>query len=777
MAHPTVFGGATPPPANYQVSNSVRFRASGPTYMTRTFGALTDGAKATISLWAKRSQFGGNSASTLFTPFVSFTTPSFAGGADHVRGDGFNGAGAPYAYTNAVYRDPSAWMHICISYDGAQASGQRVSIYLNGELQSMYSNADGYAVLTDHTTNGPIGAGFAAMLGYNSGTYCFDGYVAEFFYIDGQTLSPSSFAKADANGVWVPDRYTGTYGSQGFHLEFANSAALGTDTSGNGNHWTASGFTAADQMVDTPTNNRATWNPLEPASGWTYSNGNLSLYNSGTGQFATRGTIGVSAGQWQWRVTINNDPASDRLFLGVATGATHPVNLWAAAGTYGYQCSGGRVVNGTASGSGSGFTVGDYLDFKLDMDAGTLDVEKNGSAMGAQITGLSGTFFPCVQKNSGVPSTGGVTIDFGQGFSPDSGFKTLCTANLPAVGIKNPSDHFNVVLRTGTGATANITGVPFRPGFLWSKSRSNTSSHEFYDAVREAPNYLWTDSTVAENNGGSPDTQRLVSFNSDGYTWGTTVNVNGSGRSFVDWLWKAGDSVVTNAAGSVTSQVSANPTAGFSVVTWTRSGAGDTVGHGLGASPKMIIARMRNASGNWVVYAADLDASPKDYFLRLNTTDAKSNIAGAWGAGPNATVFSAPAAVDLPSQGIAYCFAEIPGYSKFGSYTGNASNDGPFVYCGFRPRWIIIKRTDTGGAGYDWYVYDVARDAYNPASNYLKADTAATEASLASFDITASGFKLRASVTGINGSGSPFIYAAFAEHPFGGANVAPSPAR
>jgi hypothetical protein len=268
-------------------------------------------------------------------------------------------------------------------------------------------------------------------------------------------------------------------------------------------------------------------------------------------------------------------------------------------------------------------------------------------------------------------------------------------------------------------------------------------------------------------------TVKVTAFNSDGYSIGPDtsgigdINFSATG-SYVDWLWKAGGAAVTNTAGSISSQVSANVSAGFSVVTYTGTGANATVGHGLGAPAKMVIVKQRNASAaNWTVYHSNLTSAT--YAIFLNLTAAQDPAAGYWNStAPTSSVFSLGTSVAGNGSGttyVAYCFAEVAGYSKFGSYTGNGSADGPFVYLGFRPRWIMVKNAS---AATDWTILDSSRDTGNMAIKYLIPNTSGAETSGSSvqLDILSNGFKIRGTWSGMNGNTNTIIYAAFSENPF-----------
>ena len=325
-------------------------------------------------------------------------------------------------------------------------------------------------------------------------------------------------------------------------------------------------------------------------------------------------------------------------------------------------------------------------------------------------------------------------------------------------------------LYTGTGASASISnavnGVSFQPDFVWAKGRSVAYNHYLFDSVRGALKELYSDSTSAESTG----TQTLTAFNSNGFTLGTNTGTNQSAATYVGWQWKAGGAAVSNTAGSITSQVSANVSAGFSVCTWTGTGSAATIGHGLGVAPAMYITKQRSASGDWFVYHQSVGAT-KGLFLEL--TNAATTNTYFNDTAPTSTVFSIGGGVGgLNASGVTqvtYCFAPVSGYSAFGSYTGNGSSDGPFVYLGFRPRFLMIKRSDSTG---DWLVYDTSRDTYNVMPFILLANSSAAESSGNSVvDALSNGFKLRNTFADHNASSGTYTYMAFAENPFKYANA------
>jgi hypothetical protein len=774
-------------PPGYQISRSVRLRSSASAYFSRTPSSAGNRRTFTLSFWIKSGSLAaGTTGQIMGTNVGTYDRINFGENSTAQLSFTVDAAGtAKQCFTPGVYRDPSAWYHFVVAVDTTQATDtNRVKIYANGVQQTLTGT------FPTQNYQSSINNNVAQYLGSDRGsTYLYDGYMTEINFVDGQQLTPASFGYNDTyTGVWQPAPYTGTYGTNGFYLTFAdNSAAtattIGKDYSGNGNNWTPNNIsvtagTTYDSMVDVPINwgtdtgaggtargNYAVWNPL-----------NLSQ-NGGTAVTLTNGNLTASftAANYGYAYTTMHGAAISQSKIGCefyidAIGAF----------SYGVQiiCSGTNVRTDGATGTNTvTFTTGDYIQVVYTTaSSGTCTFYKNGTQIW-QATSVGGFVFPSVALQGSGAS---VSANFGQKAwqysAPFSSAASLCTQNLPTPSISNGANYMAATLWTGTGVgsraiTNTSNGVSFQPDWVWIKSRSATYSHQTNDSVRGATNgCLYTDLTNAvDANFG------ITSFNSDGFTLGNTASLisssfasqNGSGATFVGWQWKGGGTGVTNTSGSITSTVSANTTAGFSVVTWTGTGANATVGHGLGVAPSMIIVKGRFAS-NWSVYHASL--SGNTYYLILNSTAAQSNTSGTtyWNStSPTSTVFSLGTDANVNSTNaagmVAYCFAPISGYSAFGSYTGNGTTDGPFVYCGFRPRFILIKATNLAA---DWSLWDTSRSPYNQGNQTLWANLSNVEYTAGEyFDVLSNGFKLRDGNTESNGAYT-YIYAAFAENPF-----------
>jgi len=336
------------------------------------------------------------------------------------------------------------------------------------------------------------------------------------------------------------------------------------------------------------------------------------------------------------------------------------------------------------------------------------------------------------------------------------------------------SKYFNTVLYTGTGSAISVTGVGFKPDWVWQKARSVAYEHNLYDIVRGTAT-LVSNLTNAENPNGASD---FSTYNADGFTLNQSANyeLSNNGTTYVTWNWLGGGTGVSNTQGSITSTVSANTTSGFSIVSYTGNSVSATVGHGLGVAPKFIIIKHRNDSDDWTCYHTSLGSSQR---IQLNNTGASSALS--WGGSPTSSVFyllggGATAVNVTGGTYIAYCFAEVKGYSKFGSYTGNGNADGTFVYTGFKPAYVMIKRSDS--SPYYWNVLDNKRNTYNPERLALFPNVDEVEYDYTNFaDFLSNGFKLRFTGAGANASGGTYIYMAFAESPIVSSKGIPTTAR
>jgi type II secretory pathway pseudopilin PulG len=338
--------------------------------------------------------------------------------------------------------------------------------------------------------------------------------------------------------------------------------------------------------------------------------------------------------------------------------------------------------------------------------------------------------------------------------------------------IDKPSDYFNTVLYTGNGGTQSITSLDFQPDWVWIKCRNRIEEHVVFDVIRGATKKIYPNLTSAE----STEVNTLTSFNSDGFSLGSAGLSNSSGDTFASWNWKANGTGVANTDGSISSTVSANTTSGFSVITFTGDGnANATVGHGLGVAPKMVIVKSRSAATGWFVYHASLTTGDNIYL-----DDTGAAFGGSYVFDVTSTVFKLRDHTAVNGNGVtfvAYCFADTS-MSKMGSYTGNGNADGTFVYTGFKPAFLLVKKSSASGS--DWNLHNNKSPGFNVNDNYLAPNEAAAEVtnnSFQIFDLLSNGFKCRGTGTGTNASGETIIYMAFAENPFVTSTAIPACAR
>ena len=339
--------------------------------------------------------------------------------------------------------------------------------------------------------------------------------------------------------------------------------------------------------------------------------------------------------------------------------------------------------------------------------------------------------------------------------------------------ITDPSAYFQTLLYTGNSSSRSVTfdgNANLQPDWVWVKGRSNSGDHFLFDTNRGVYKNIHSNDTAAEVN----NNNSLTAFNSDGFSMGNVGGMNYNSNTYVGWGWKAnGGTTASNSDGSITSTVQADTTAGFSIVTWTGTGSNGTVGHGLGKAPDCILFKNYAASENWTTYHSPLGNGGGMY---LNLTNS-FNTASSWYSDTSPTSSSFYVGTNSKTNGgtmVAYCFANLQGYSKFGSYTGNGNADGTFIYTGFKPAWVMIKRTD---AVENWIMLDNKREPFNVVTKRLYADTNGAESTSGTrMDFVSNGFKLRQSVGDINTSGGTYIYMAFAENPLVATNGVPATA-
>ena len=768
--------------SSYQIARSLRFRAANSSYLSRTPGASGNSQKFTMRVIAKRALLAPGAS----MGFIS----ACSGGSNLTRSDirldneSFSVNNVVTSFTtnldaNPLWRDPTKFFEFICAVDTTQATAaNRVHLYIDGVEYGYGANsATTYPAQNDsfYFNQSGVPHVIGAIQAPSNSAY-FDGYMADFFWIDGAQLTPSSFSQTDpVTGAWVPKLPAGlTYGTNGFHLDFHDNSSTTNvclDSSGNGNNYTPNNISVTagvtnDSLFDTPTNytsgrmrgNFATLNPLMPgapvlADGnlrLTDGQNNMAVSNQGaqTGKVAYQAifTGGVNEGDIGLLLFSSGGP-----FSGSTAYSAYQGGVAGAIDLYSYN---GVVHNEVTSlGSFGTFAANDKIQWFIDVDAGNVYLGKNGTLLNSGspiITGKTGkVWFPYVGTLGSGGDPTGVIVDFGQGdFDPNSilaGYGGFCTQNLPDPAIKKPNQYFDANARTGNGSTFSVSGKGFQPDLVWSKGRTAATAYAKYDSARGA--------TIDMDNGDTPSetTQAtgLTSFNSDGFSGGALAKLNTiAPATYVDWMWKKG----------------AIP--GFDIVTWTGNGAGTrSLSHSLGAIPAVIWVAPRSGSGEqqmkhqkmtaanvaWPGITNQQQTSPS---YGIIDDPSSSTVFGLTGTGTNVNTNG--------NLFIAYLWAEVAGFSKFGSYTGNGSTDGPFVWCGFKPRWLMVKRIDAAGS---WYIWDAARDTFNPVAAALLGESTAAEAVTADLDFTAGGFKCRNSSVA-NVSTGNYIFMAFADIPF-----------
>ena len=580
---------------------------------------------------------------------------------------------------------------------------------------------------------------------------------------------------------------------------------LGLDRSGNGNNFTVAGTLGSDQMVDTPTNNFCTWNPLleTPATTGTvtFSEGNLSATTPNSGSGITISSMGATSGKYYAEILYSAQTNLRRIGFGITGDVQGTIDLDTTIGTLSsgldvlyYSDSGNKFTAlgtpGAGASYGDTYSVGDIIGIALNIDDDEVTFYKNGTAQdsGTAISFTSGgTYhFALCDASGGAGGTGilnaGQDSSFAgnktaQGnqdgnsigdfyYTPPTGFLALCTKNLPDVDVV-PSKNFNTVLYTGTGSEQNVTGVGFQPDLTWIKERAESEQLVAVDVLSgSGVTEINPNSTAAE----SDDAQEVKAILSDGFTVGTSSVTNQNNATHVAWNWKAGDSStnVSESGNNPGGTHRANQAAGISLVTYTGTGSAGTVTHGLGAAPDFIICKTRNNTGDWMVFFGD-----NTDFLKLNTIAPREDLAAVWNdTSPTSTVFSLGDNSDVNVDGrtyLAWCFKSTDGFSKFGTYTGNGSTNGTFIYTGFSPAFGLFKNITDNNTS--WILFDNKRSTFNPRDDSLSPDTGYAEEEDYDIDFVSNGFKFRNTSSWANLGDKTYTFVAFAEVPFKYANA------
>ena len=926
----------------YSIDQSIMLDAGDDAHLEITPSSAGNQRTWTQSCWIKLT--GAGDGYTGFYGFPGGAAVSYYTGLFYYTGGnivlldnyGAGGYSGPYVTFNTGLNDRSAWYHLLLIFDTTQSTDtNRIQVWVNG-VRCTNISATTWPSLN---YQGSCNSTALHTINQVQDAYYGDVMFAEYHHIDGTVKAYTDFTETDSEtGQLIPKKYEGgSYGTNGFYLKFA-SGAIGTDSSGEGNNLTASNLADSDVLLDTPTNNFPTVNSLEPYNTTisTFSQGSLNIkasaYSSGnygnqymtfkvpaSGKWYIEMLTGIQAGAGNVaQLGISSkDPSvggviPDQAQLWTGFGSTTGLNITIYGNTADLYDGGSSISQAT------GLTATSYVcALAIDVDSDKVWVGYDGGSSitwlnsGNPATGANGaahTFtldsaiYTSVATSSDNANRSYVIMNFGQNgtfsnyktaggnadgagignffYSPPSGFKALCTTNLPTPTIKKSTDHFNTILYTGNETEDRaLTGVGFRPDWVWLKSRSNAYWHQWHDAVRGvAGGLLSSNRTDAQN-----ATYSLVSLDSDGFTVmkdAANDGQNDDGLNYVAWNWRLegatpsktyttkvvsdsgnkyrfndyGTSAVTlnlqeggtytfdqsdssnsghplrfsttsdgghgggseyttgvttsgtpgssgaytritvaasaptlyyyctahsgmggqantnitfgstNLDGGSLSTVSVNTTAGVSIINVVGTGSDTTYGHGLGVIPKVYIVKLTSGTGDWYLQTSALDGG-WDY-LQLNTAAASNSMSA---TAPTSSVLYS--SVTSSATAVFYAFAEVEGFSKFGTYEANNSTNGPFIYTGFTPSWIVFKYVD--GAGEWWWMLDSTRDPINLNTQVLYPNDAAAEGTISGsggVDFLSNGFKIRATNGGIN-SANTYFYMAFAEFPFKSANA------
>ena len=677
----------------------------------------------------------------------------------------------------------------------------------NNQIAYCFHSVTGYSKFGSYSGNGSS-TGPVVTLGFSPAFVMIKGTSASRSWVmydntrqpsnpkDLRVLADSSDFEFDGNeyinftGTGFEIKYSGTLtnasGETYIYMAFADTReyAYWYDQSGNNNDWTSEGgLTESDVMLDSPTNNFATLNPLDKGS-ITVSEGNTKAAYAAAHE-TILSTFSVSTGKHYFESYINASTSSGN-FSGIGTNAGGILNshVGSTATSWGYELSGDIWNNNIAVSGNASLATGDILGIAFDADANTITYYKNNTVQPQTHTGIaSGTYSP---QLSIFHSGSFIVANFGQDssfagnktpqgnqdangigdfyYAPPTGFLALCTSNLPDVDVI-PSENFNSVIYTGTGADNRVlSGVGFTPDLGIFKRRNGSGPPQFFDTLRGASQQLRSDSSAAE----STQSNKQKTFTSDGYTLGTDAQINGSGGTYVAWNWKLGGSAVSNSNGSATSQVLANVDAGISIATFTLPTTATTIGHGLSKPPELIFQKGRVSGSAWWTFAKPLGNTKA---LRLDGSGAAATSTNFWNnTDPTSTVVTIGANSGGNNSWMMYCFHSVDGYSKIGSYKGTTVNAGSFVHTGFKVAFVLIKTMFDGDP---WVMMDAARDPFNVATKRLRSDSSAAETTDAQLtcDFLSNGFKPYGNSYHINGNGQTYLYMAFAENPFKHSNA------
>jgi hypothetical protein len=785
-------------PYNDIIDYSCMFDSSSATKLSYTnAAAMTDSTIGTLSMWVKRSTLG--TIQQLCQGYVNSNNRGnlVFNASDQLYMNVYNtGALDLELATTQVFRDCSGWYHIYVSIDTSDATAaDRVKFYVNGSRITDFDTED---TITQNNAYrlfvGSSNDNYFGVRGSDSDRY-FDGYLSEVYFVDGSVIDVSQFGETE-QGIWVPKTPTiGAYGNYGIHLDFATDTNFGDDTSGNGNDYTDTNFGTDHQVTDNPENNCCTLDDNNRYTTISYFREGASYVGNTNNDYRIAATTFLlKSGKWYWEVERDGSVAARVLHPGImamgeSSGDLITTNIYVGQPAQGFGIH-GSDGNGdyrgfyNATNQTGDMSLGTPADNDVIMIAFDADANKIWF-------GVGGTWYnsgnPAAGTNATFDSTDGIDAalyDYVPAISmynvnarfvtgnnsygafthaAPSGFNALCTENMNSPSVPEPTDAIHVVGWAGDdGATKAITGVGFQPDFTWIKCRDvGVAYHQLYDSVRGANAILNPNVSLVEYD---TDTAGYLSaFDADGFTLtdgsASAVRTHATGRNYVAWCLKKG------------------ATYGFDIQTFTGTGVAHAENHDLGIAPELIIVKNRTAAAREFItyhHAALNKTDPETDRGLLDTSDAWSDLASAWNdVAPTTTQFTVGTndnSNELDESLVAYLWASIDGFSKVFSYEGNGNAAGPYVYCGFRPKWIWFKNAD---GAHSWRLYDTTRNPYNgPSIKRLLPDTNAIESTADGVvDLYSNGFKFLASTAGINTNNNTYVGIAFADQPFRYANA------
>ena len=818
------------------ISNSLRVNDDDNPYLIRTPTSIGNRKTWTWSAWFKIGNLVTSGSTGLFSSYWGNDDNGYMQfGFDSSDRIGVWGYSTTWRISNASFRDPSAWYHIVLAVDSTQSNAAfRVKVYVNGSEITSWSTNNAMTQNLDTAVN-YTGAHYLSSLSTTQAHH--DGYFSDVHLIDGQALPPTYFGQSDPESpnIWRPIRYYGQHGVNGSHLEFkqngvgtGSASTVGADTSGNGNHWTSSGIAATDQVLDIPTNNFCTMNHLSSSTDWAFTEGNLKLSYNGANDSGSFGTMGVSSGKWYWEIVGlgANSSGYQKWTPGVISEVNHHEynNRDGGYAPYATALYGGNgnvyQNNSSVSSSYDTFAQNDIVQIALDVDNNNIYFGKNNTWMnsGSPTSGATGTgainitaasayapYLPSIGEGLGSPEISFI-VNFGQDssfagnktaqgnsdgngrgdfyYAPPTDFLSLCSQNMAShTTIDDPESNFNTVAYEGNVKARTIQGVGFQPDFNWIRNYDVTTNNLVFDSMRGNGSYsLRSDG----ENIAATATDEQTGYAADGIVLANGEDVNGAGESIVSWNWRIPDSYSVSESGSGSTGYAAisgkrNIAAGMSIMTWTGNGGSHyRFSHGLSGYGEnkqfaAIIKRLDTTS-EWAVYHA---SDPTDYVV-LNTNAGQTDNGTYWNDfQANATYFQIPSGnANLNASSatyVGYCFHSVDGFSRVGTWIGNNNANGSFIYTGFRPAWVLMKRFDASDS---WAVADNRRSPDNPVDDRIAIDsTGAHGTDVDMCDFLANGFKLRTNDSQFNADGGTYIYIAFAECPLVTSSGTPANAR